>query len=103
MPGSAEQARAVAGIDTQIAQIDASVGKSTERGSAHAALAVTDQQRKTRDGLVAARAQAADALVGLRVERARLYGERRASRLQRRGCATSPPWRARRPRPQCAG
>jgi hypothetical protein len=68
---TAEQARTVAGIDTQIAQIDASVDKPTERGSARTALAVADQQRKSRD-----RAQSADGLVELRTERAKLEGER---------------------------
>jgi hypothetical protein len=46
---------------------------------------MADQQRKVRDGLVSARQKAADALVGLRADRAKLDGER-----QRVAASTGP-------------
>jgi uncharacterized coiled-coil protein SlyX len=69
------QAHTVAGIDTQVSQIDAAISKLTDKGSARTALAMADQQRKVRDGLVMARRQTADVLVELRAERAKLDGE----------------------------
>ena len=71
-----EQAHTVAGIDTQITQIDAAISKLTEKGSARTALRMADQQRRIRDGLVTAREKAADTLVELRADRAKLEGER---------------------------
>jgi hypothetical protein len=81
----AEQAHTVAGIDTQVSQIDAAISKLTEKGSARVALVMADQQRKVREGLVSARQKAADALVGLRADRAKLDGER-----QRVAASTGP-------------
>jgi hypothetical protein len=81
----AEQSHAVAGIDTQVSQIDAAIFKLTEKGSARVALVIADQQRKVREGLVSARQKAADALVGLRTDRAKLDGER-----QRVAASTGP-------------
>jgi uncharacterized coiled-coil protein SlyX len=71
-----EQAHTVAGIDTQVSQIDEAISKLTEKGSPRTALRMADEQRKVRDGLVTARQKAAEALVELRADRAKLDGER---------------------------
>jgi hypothetical protein len=71
------QARAVAGINQRINEIDAAIAKLTERGRAASALNAIGSQRKARDGLLAERQSEENALVGLRADRARLEGERK--------------------------
>lgn len=71
-----EQVRAVENIDTQLGQIDGAIAKLTEKGRASNALEAMAHERKTRDGLVAARQQASATLVDLRSQRAGLYAER---------------------------
>jgi hypothetical protein len=72
------QAGVVADLDRRIGQVDAAVEKITERGRGKAAMALADQQRKNRADLAATRQQEAKALADLKVERARVDGERKA-------------------------
>jgi hypothetical protein len=71
------QAGVLADIDRRIAQIDGAVEKATAKGRTAAAMALADQQRKTRTELVAQRTIEAKALAGLQVEKAAADGERR--------------------------
>jgi hypothetical protein len=67
------EAGSVADMDRRIAQIDAAI----EKGRTGSAMALADQQRKTRTGLVAQRSNEAKALATLKVEMATVDGERR--------------------------
>jgi hypothetical protein len=67
----------VADLDRRIAQIDGAVEKATSKGRTGAAMALADQQRKTRTELVAQRTSEARTLAGLQVEKAAADGERR--------------------------
>jgi hypothetical protein len=69
------QASVVADLDRRIAQIDGAVEKATAKGRTSAALALADQQRKTRAELVAQRTTEAKALAGLQVEKAGIDGQ----------------------------
>jgi hypothetical protein len=71
------QARVVADLDRRIAQIDTAIDKATEKGRTGSAMALADQQRKTRTDLVARRTNEAKALATLKVEKATVDGERR--------------------------
>jgi uncharacterized protein HemX len=73
------QAGVVADLDRRIAQIDAAVDKSTAKGRTNAAMALADQQRKTRAELVAQRTTEARSLAGLQVEKAGIEGQRRVA------------------------
>jgi hypothetical protein len=70
------QAGVVADLDRRIAQIDTAIDKATEKGRTGAAMALADQQRKTRTDLVAQRSNEAKALATLKVEMATVDGER---------------------------
>jgi hypothetical protein len=71
------QAGVVADIDRRLGQIDGAVEKATAKGRTGSAMALADQQRKTRAELVAQRTNEARALAGLQVEKATIEGERR--------------------------
>src|SRR5215470_8445261 len=71
------QAVVLADIDRRIAQIDSAVEKATSKGRTASAMALADQQRKTRAELVAQRTSEAKTLAGLQVEKAGIEGERR--------------------------
>jgi hypothetical protein len=71
------QAGVVADLDRRIAQIDAAVDKATSKGRAGSAMALADQQRKTRTELVAQRTNEAKALATLQVEKASVEGDRK--------------------------
>jgi hypothetical protein len=71
------QAGVVANLDRRIAQIDKAVDTATTKGRTGSAMALADQQRKTRGDLVAQRTSEARALAGLQVEKATIDGERR--------------------------
>jgi hypothetical protein len=60
----------VADLDRQIAQIDAAVAAATQRGKTNTAVSIMEGQRKARAGLAGEREKAADALAGLKTERA---------------------------------
>jgi hypothetical protein len=70
------QARIVAGFDQRLGEIDAAIGKLTEKGRASTALNAMTSQRKTREALVADRSREAAVLVDLRSDRAKLDAER---------------------------
>src|SRR5258707_4191508 len=73
------QAGIVTDIDRRLAQIDGAVEKATSKGRTAAAMALADQQRKTRTSLVDERRREAQALAGLQVEKATVDGERRTA------------------------
>jgi hypothetical protein len=70
------QTKTVAGFDLRIGEIDAAIGKLTERGRAAAALNAIASQRKAREALIADRLKEAVILVDLRSDRAKLDAER---------------------------
>jgi len=70
------QQATVADLDHRISQIDAAVDESTRRGRMVGAMNLADQQRKTRDALVATRQAAAAALIETRAQRAALTAEK---------------------------
>jgi hypothetical protein len=70
------QAGVVADLDRRTAQIDSAVEKSTEKGRTGSAMALADQQRKTRTDLVAQHTNEAKELATLKVEKATADGER---------------------------
>jgi hypothetical protein len=71
------QTGVLADLDRRIAQIDSAVEKATSKGRTGSAMALADQQRKTRADLVAERTGQARALASLQVEKASIEGERR--------------------------
>jgi hypothetical protein len=71
------QAGVVTDIDRRIAQIDKAVDTATSKGRTGSAMALADQQRKTRGELAAERIREGKALASLQVERAAVEGERR--------------------------
>jgi hypothetical protein len=73
----AMQAGVVADLDHRIAQIDKAVETATTKGRAGSAMALADQQRKTRGELAAQRTSEARTLAGLQIEKAMIEGERR--------------------------
>jgi hypothetical protein len=70
------QTGVVADIDRRIVQIDSAVEKATSKGHTGSAMALADQQRKTRAELVAQRTGEARTLAGLQVEKAAIEGDR---------------------------
>ncbi len=70
------QLATLADLDHRISQIDAAVDESTRRGRMVGAMNLADQQRKTRDALVATRQAAAAALIETRAQRAALTNEK---------------------------
>jgi hypothetical protein len=66
----------VADLGHRISQIDAAVDEATRRGRTASAMTLADQQRKTRDGLVASRQAASATLIETQAERAALTAER---------------------------
>jgi hypothetical protein len=71
------QGAVVADLDRRIAQIDRAVETATSKGRTGSAMALADQQRKTRGELVAQRTSEAETLATLQVEKAAVDGERR--------------------------
>jgi len=71
------QTGAVADIDRRIAQIDSAVDKATAKGRTGSAMALADQQHKTRTELATQRTNEARTLAILQVEKASIDGERR--------------------------
>jgi hypothetical protein len=71
------QTGVVADIDRRLAQIDGAVEKATAKGRTGSAMALADQQRKTRTELVAQRTTESRTLAGFQVEKAKIEGERR--------------------------
>jgi hypothetical protein len=69
------QAAVVADLDRRIAQIDKAVETATSKGRTGSAMALADQQRKTRAELVAQRTNEAKTLAGLQVEKASIEGQ----------------------------
>jgi len=71
------QTGVLADIDRRLSQIDGAIETATRKGRTGSAMALADQQRKTRTGLVDERRREAQTLAGLQVEKASLDGERR--------------------------
>jgi hypothetical protein len=71
----ASQSATVADLDHRISQIDTAVDESTRRGRVGTAMALADQQRKTRDGLSATRQAASATLIETQAQRAALTAE----------------------------
>jgi hypothetical protein len=64
-------------IDRRIGQIDGAIEKATSKGRTGSAMALANQQRKTRTELVVQRTNEARTLASLQVEKASIEGERR--------------------------
>ena len=73
------QAGIVTDIDRRLSQIDGAVEKATAKGRTASAMALAEQQRKTRAELVAQRTAEAKALTGLQVEKASIEGQRKVA------------------------
>jgi hypothetical protein len=73
----AMQREVVTDLDRRIAQIDGAVETATRKGRTGLAMALAEQQRKSRSELVGQRATEAKTLAGLQVEKASIDGERR--------------------------
>jgi hypothetical protein len=71
------QAGVVADLDRRIAQIDKAVDTATNKGRTGSAMALVDQQRRTRTELVTQRTNEAKALATLQVEKASVEGDRK--------------------------
>jgi hypothetical protein len=71
------QTGVVGDLDRRIAQIDKAVDTATSKGRTGSAMALADQQRKTRAELAAERIREGKALAALQVEKASVDGERR--------------------------
>jgi hypothetical protein len=69
------QSATVADLDRRISQIDAAVEESTRRGRTAVAMNLADQQRKTRDAMVARRQAATATLLDTQAQRAALNAE----------------------------
>jgi hypothetical protein len=73
----AMQAGVVADLDRRIAQIDKAVETAISKGRTGSAMALADQQRKTRGELVAQRTSEARTLASFQVAKATVDGEKR--------------------------
>jgi len=71
------QSRTVADLDRRIAQIDAAIEESTRLGRPVGAMTISDQKRRDRADIVAARQREAQAFAGLRIEKARIDAQHR--------------------------
>jgi hypothetical protein len=71
------QGQTVADLDRRIAQIDAAVEESTRLGRPVGAMTISDQKRRDRADIVAARQREAQALAGLQIEKAKIDAQRR--------------------------
>jgi hypothetical protein len=72
----AAQSATIADLEHRTSQIDAAVEEATRRGQVAKAMTLADQQRKTRDGIVAGRQAATATLIELQTQRAALTAER---------------------------
>jgi hypothetical protein len=73
----AVQAAALADIDRRLGQIDGAIEKAMAQGKVNGAMALAGDQRRNRTDLQVERMAAGKVLVELKVERARIDGERR--------------------------
>src|SRR5258707_5126914 len=73
----AEQNAALADIDRQLSQIDGAINKAVEKGRTNAAMALANDQRHNRSELEVNRQAAGKVLVDLKVEKARIEGDRK--------------------------
>jgi hypothetical protein len=73
------QADQVADLDRRIAQIDAAVDKATAKRRTGAAMQLAADQRRDRAELAAQRDQANKALADLKIEKARIEGQRKVA------------------------
>jgi hypothetical protein len=73
----AEQNATLADIDRKLSQIDGAINKAVEKGRANAAMALANDQRLTRSELEVNRQAAGKVLVDLKVEKARIEGDRK--------------------------
>jgi hypothetical protein len=71
------QRQTVADLDRRIAQIDAAIEESTRLGRPVGAMTISDQKRRDRADIVAARQREAQALAGLQIEKARIDAQHR--------------------------
>jgi hypothetical protein len=73
------QADVVPDLDRRIAQIDGAVEKSTAKGRTNAAMQLAADQRRNRSELAAQRDQANKALAELKIEKAKVDGDKRVA------------------------
>jgi hypothetical protein len=71
------QAGVLSDFDRRLAQIDGAVEKATSKGRTGSAMALVDQERRTRAELVVQRTSEAKTLAELQVQKASIDGERR--------------------------
>ena len=73
----AEQNATLADIDRKLSQIDGAINKAVEKGRTNAAMALANDQRHNRSELEVNRQAAGKVLVDLKVEKARIEGDRK--------------------------
>src|SRR5258705_176088 len=73
----AEQNATLADIDRKLSQIDGAINKALEKGRTNAAMALANDQRHNRSELEVNRQAAGKVLVDLKVEKARIEGDRK--------------------------
>src|SRR5882757_1270448 len=73
------QADLVGDLDRRIAQIDGAVEKSTAKGRTNAAMQLAADQRRNRAELATQRDQANKALAELKIEKAKVDGEKKVA------------------------
>ncbi|MGA7806405.1 hypothetical protein, partial [Bradyrhizobium sp.] len=80
------QGQTIADLDRRIAQIDAAIEESIRLGRSVGAMTISDQKRRDRADIVAARQREAQALAALQMEKQKLDAQRR-----RAGADVGPP------------
>ena len=73
----AEQNATLADIDRKLSQIDGAINTALEKGRTNAAMALANDQRHNRSELEVNRQAAGKVLVDLKVEKARIEGDRK--------------------------
>jgi hypothetical protein len=71
------QRQTVADLDRRVAQIDAAIEEATRLGRPVGAMTISDQKRRDRADIVAARQREAQALASLHIEQAKIDAQRR--------------------------
>jgi hypothetical protein len=76
------QRQTVADLDRRIAQIDAAIEEATRLGRPVGAMTISDQKRRDRADIAAARQREAQALASLQIEKAKIDAQRRRAEAE---------------------
>jgi hypothetical protein len=76
------QRQTVADLDRRIAQIDAAIEEATRLGRPVGAMTISDQKRRDRADIVAARQREAQALASLQIEKSKIDAKRRRAEAE---------------------